>query len=61
MKYEIRNQFGNVPYIDGLRDEIIHSHNNGRTSIWWNGDSIDILGHKVVDGTMVINIYIHGI
>jgi len=61
MKYEIRNQADNVPYVEGLRDEIVHAHNNGKTLVEWNNETIAILGHKVTNGTMVINIHIPSI
>ena len=61
MTYEIRNQNGNVPYVPGLKEEIISIHLNGRTNIKWDGSDIEIIGHKVQDGKMTINVYIEGI
>lgn len=61
MIYEIRNQYDNIPYVAGLTEEIIHLHNNGATSLVWDGESIDILGHSASDGKTTINIYIHSI
>ncbi len=59
--YEIRNQLGNVPDVDGLKNEIISAHEKDKTSFKWDGQTIVITGHFKREGVTTINVHIEGI
>lgn len=59
--YEIRNQHENCPYEDGLKDEIISTHENDLEYTYWNGSKVTILGHKKIDNITIIEVHIEGI
>lgn len=59
--YEIRNQLGNVPNIEGLKDEIIATFENDLTYTYWDGDKITILGHRKTNNITLIEIHIESI
>lgn len=61
MTYEVRNQHGNVPYVDGFNEAVISAHMNDKTSIEWDGEYIGILGYEAKDGKTIIKIHIEGI
>ena len=61
MKYEVRNQLGNVPYSPGLNEEIIAAHEKEIMSVQWDGEEVTILGHKATEGKTVIRVHITGI
>lgn len=61
MKYEVRNQFNNVPYVPGLNEEIIAAHEKEIMCVQWDGEDVTILGHSAKDGMTVIRVHITGI
>lgn len=61
MKYEVRDQLGNVPYTPGLKEEIVAAHEKDIMSLQWDGEDVTILGHSVKDGKMTIKVHITGI
>jgi hypothetical protein len=61
MRYEVRNQMGNVPHVPGLNEEIVAAHEKEIMTVQWDGEDVTILGHRAKDGVTVIRVHITGI
>lgn len=61
MKYEVRNQYGNVPYVDGVKEAVVGAVMEDATELTFCGSNIRILSSSYNKGVMVINIFIEEI
>lgn len=57
----MRNQYGNIPYVDGVTDAVVDAVLKDKTELVFGGSSIRILEQFADNGKMVINVFIEGV